>query len=288
MINFDQILLEIKKKNIIKRYLVLICALFISSLVFNLFLFPIDIVTGGTSGISIITNTVYGLEPSVVIFFSSLGFLILGALHLPKHKIIGATIATVVYPFFVDITANITNFIKIDTSDLFLTSIIVGVLYGISNGLIYKVGLTAGGIPIVNSILYKYFKIPISKSSLLINSIIVIIGGTIFGWTKVMYAIIILVINRIVSDKVLLGISTNKAFYIITSEEKKVNDYIIKELNHSVTIFDVKGAFLKKKRRVLLTVIPTREYFKVTEGIKQIDKNAFFVVTDSYQVEGGK
>ncbi len=288
MIDIDQILTEIKKKNIVRRYLILILALFLSSLVFNIFLFPIDIVTGGSAGISIITNTVYGLEPSIVIFFLSLGFLVLGALHLPKHKIIGAAIATVVYPLFVDLTANINTIIKIDTSDLFLTSIITGVLYGISNGLIYRVGLTAGGIPIANSILYKYFKIPISKSSLIINSIIVLIGGTIFGWTKVMYAIIILFINRMVTDRVLLGISNNKAFYIITSEETAVNDYIIKELKHSVTIFDVKGAFLKKKRRVLLAVIPTREYFKVTEGIKHIDSEAFFVVTDSYQVQGGK
>ena len=103
-----------------------------------------------------------------------------------------------------------------------------------------------------------------------------------------MYAIILLYISTIVIDKVLLGISNNKAFYIITHEEKKVKDYIINSLNHSVTTFDVKGAFLEKKRTVLLAVIPSREYFRVTEGIKLIDKDVFFVVTDAYQVEGGK
>ena len=45
---------------------------------------------------------------------------------------------------------------------------------------------------------------------------------------------------------------------------------------------------MNDKRKVMLTVIPSREYYRLTEGIKHIDKNAFFVVTDSYQVEGAK
>ncbi len=46
----------------------------------------------------------------------------------------------------------------------------------------------------------------------------------------------------------------------------------MKDLKHGVTIFDVKGAFLEKKRKVLMTVIPNREYFKLKEGIKEIDE----------------
>ena len=59
-------------------------------------------------------------------------------------------------------------------------------------------------------------------------------------------------------------------------------------MNHSVTIFDVKGGFLEKKRKVILAVVPTKEYFQVTEGIKMIDKNAFFIATDAYEVKGGR
>ena len=89
-------------------------------------------------------------------------------------------------------------------------------------------------------------------------------------------------------DRVLLGISQNKAFYIITDKEKEIKEYIIEELKHTVTTFDVKGGFLEDKRKVMLTVIPSREYYRLTEGIKKIDEKAFFVVTDSYQVEGAK
>ena len=67
-----------------------------------------------------------------------------------------------------------------------------------------------------------------------------------------------------------------------------VKEYILETLGHDVTVFDVKGGFMEKKRQVLMTIIPSREYYRVTEGIKLLDKNVFFVATDSYQVKGAR
>ena len=37
-----------------------------------------------------------------------------------------------------------------------------------------------------------------------------------------------------------------------------------------------------------MTVVNNNDYFKLKEGVKIIDKNAFLIVTDSYQVSGGR
>lgn len=284
----ENIFTSVKKKHIIVRTIMIIVSLFISSLAYNLFLLPTNLVAGGANGISIIIKHVYKIDPSITIFIVLVICNILSFIFLGKERTIGTLFATILYPIFVEITSIFTNKITIDTTDLFLVVIFTGILTGIASGLMYKTGYSNGGLPVISQILYKYYKIPIAKSNLVLNSIVVIIGGIYFGWTMVMYAIILLYINSIIIDKVLLGISNNKAFYIITKEDKKVRDYIINIMHHSVTTFDVKGAFLKKKRRVLLTVIPSREYYRVTEGIKLIDKEVFFLATDAYQVEGGK
>lgn len=289
MDNFlENIFTSVKKKHIIVRTIMIIVSLFISSLAYNLFLLPTNLVAGGANGISIIIKHVYKIDPSITIFIVLVICNILSFIFLGKERTIGTLFATILYPIFVEITSIFTNKITIDTTDLFLVVIFTGILTGIASGLMYKTGYSNGGLPVISQILYKYYKIPIAKSNLVLNSIVVIIGGIYFGWTMVMYAIILLYINSIIIDKVLLGISNNKAFYIITKEDKKVKDYIINVMHHSVTTFDVKGAFLEKKRRVLLTVIPSREYYRVTEGIKLIDKEVFFLATDAYQVEGGK
>jgi len=103
-----------------------------------------------------------------------------------------------------------------------------------------------------------------------------------------MYALIVLYLISIITDKVLLGISDSKAFYIITEKEEEVKQFVLSNLSHGVTIFKAKGAYDNKDRRVLFCVIPTREYFKLKEGISMIDAQAFFVVTDAYEVYGGE
>ena len=90
------------------------------------------------------------------------------------------------------------------------------------------------------------------------------------------------------TDKVLLGISDSKAFYIIAEEEEKIREYVLKELGHGVTIFDTKGGFMKEKQKLLFCVIPTKEYYRLKMGIHEIDPKAFFVATDAYEVSGGE
>lgn len=282
------IISQVKSKKRIYRIIIMTISLLLSALVYNIFLLPLNLVSGGSNGIAIITKHIYQIDPAIMILIISISCIMLSLMYLGFERTSGTIIASLLYPFFIKITVPIANLITIDLQDIFIIIIFAGVLSGIANGLMYKTGYSSGGLPIISQILYKYFKIPIAKSSLFMNIIIVIIGAIFFGTTNAMYAIILLYINSIVLDKVLLGISSNKAFYIITSEDKVIKDYIINDLGHSVTTFDVKGGFLEKKRQVLLTAIPTREYYKVTEGIKLLDKNAFFVVTDSYEVVGGK
>ncbi len=284
----NDIIKRIRKKRLVSRYITLIFSLLILSLVFNIFLVSTNIVSGGINGIAIIFKNLYKIDPSIVMFIVSVTLLLLSFIFLGAERTTGSIVATFIYPLLVKLTSNITELIAVDTSDLILVSIFVGIIGGFANGLIYKTGFSNGGLPIISQILYDKFGIPPGKSSLFINGTVVFIGGIFFGFTMVMYALIIIYINSIILEKVILGISNKKAFYIITNKDAKIKKYIIETLKHSVTTFNVKGGFLKKRDNVLLTVVPSREYFMAAEGIKEIDPDAFFLVCDAYQVEGGR
>lgn len=270
------------------RLLLITISLVLSAIVYNLFLLPLSIVSGGTSSIGTIVYHLYNIDPAITIFLISGLCSLLGFMYLGKERTMGTILASIAYPLIIEATSKIVRYIPIDTSDTLLIVLFAAVLSGIANGLMYKSGYSSGGLPTISQILYEKFRISVAKSSFVMNFIIVMIGAYFFGLTNALYAVILLYIYSIITDRVLLGISQNKAFYIITEKEKEIKEYIMEELKHSVTTFDVKGGFLEDKRRVMLTVIPSREYYRLTEGIKKIDKNAFFVVTDSYQVEGAK
>ena len=285
---FEVIVKKIKRKSIFSRITTLIIALFVLSLVYNILLLPAELVSGGVNGIAVITNYVYDIDSALIIFLISLACLLFSAMYLGKERTFGSILATFLYPLFVKLTSLITQNITLNYEDTFLMIIFAGVIGGIANGFIYKTGFSNGGLPIISQILNKYFKIPLTKSLMLINSTIIIIGGIFFGWTMMMYAIILVFINNLMIDKVLLGISKNKALYIVTAKEKEIREYIINKLHHTITTFDVKGGFFEKKRKVLLAVIPTRDYNKLKEEIKLIDPKVFFLVEDAYEVKGGK
>ena len=94
-------------------------------------------------------------------------------------------------------------------------------------------------------------------------------------------------LKDIISDKH-VDISDNKMFYIITTKDKEIKEYILNELKHGVTIYKGKGGYKKKSGNILMTVLPTKDYYNLRVGIKEIDKEAFFIVTDSYEVFGGE
>lgn len=287
---FENILKKVKKKNFIKRVVTLLISLLILAFVYNILLLPTGLVAGGINGIAIITNYVYEIDSSIMIFLISAVCLLFSLMYLGIERTTGSVLATFIYPILIKITSLIIKSINISINyeDMFLIIIFAGVIGGIANGFIYKTGFSNGGLPIISQILYKYYKIPIVKSNMIINSIIILIGSIFFGWSMMMYAIILVFINNIMIDKVLLGISSKKAFYIVTTKEKEIRQYIVEKLKHTVTIFNVKGAFLEKNQKVLLSVIPKRDYYKLTEGIKLIDPKVFFLVEDAYEVKGGK
>ena len=90
------------------------------------------------------------------------------------------------------------------------------------------------------------------------------------------------------TDKVILGISSSKAFYIITEHETAVKKFILNNLSHGVTVLEGRGGYTGNNQKVIMCIIPTKEYFIAKEGIHEIDPEAFFLVTDSYEVYGGE
>ena len=285
----NEIIEKIRKKQRLHRIILMSISVLCNAILYSLFLFPLNLVTGSIGGVATITHHVYGINPSIMILLLTVACSIFSLLYLGLKRTLGTLVASLAYPLLVQLTSFLNGVIVItNPDDMFLVVIFAGALSGIANGLMYKTGYSNGGFPVISQYLYEKYRISINKSSLVINMSIVIAGGLFFGSANVMYAIIFLYVNSIIMKKVLLGINNNKAFYIITKEEEKTKEFLMKELNHNITIFDVKGGVFERKRKIILSVIPSREYFRVTESIKEIDKDAFFIVTDSYEVNGAK
>lgn len=279
-----KILKSAKNASIIKRYLFLIIGTLIYATAYNLFFFKNNIVYGGASGISIMTKKF--IDPSIMILFLNIFFILLSLLFLGKEKTLDSVFGSILFPIFVKLTVNIGNYIQIDNDNLLLIAIIGGVVIGFASGIIFKSGFTTGGTDILNQIVSKYLKVSIGTSMLMTDGVIVLLGGFFFGWTRVLYALIVLYIINIMVDKVVIGISSNKAVYITTDEDDLICDYLLNELNVGITLIETRGGYTNKKDQIIMCVVPTSLYFELKSGITKIDSKAVILVTDAYQTSG--
>lgn len=278
---------KIFEKNIFIRFAFFCLTLYICALLFNLFYNQLHLVIGGANGVAIIANEIFGISTSNVVIIVYIITLLFSFIFLGFKKSISLVLCTILYPLFVKLTSNITDYIHIDYSDPLLICIVAGVINGAMNGIIYKIGFNPGGLSVIAEIIYKYFHISVSKANFYISAAIILISGYYFGVDRIMYAIIVMYIITLVTDKVLLGISSNKYVYIVTDSEDKIEAFITKELGHGVTKLSCETGFNLRKKYVLTCSIPTSEYTLFKEGISLIDENAFMVVTDTYQSSGG-
>lgn len=281
------IIKQIYKKDRLIRISQFLLGLLITAIAFNLFILPSEIVYG-VSGVGVILNKLYGIDPSIVILIGSVLLLILSFVTLGYEKTRNSILGSLLYPVAVKLTAYLPNYINIGDADPLIIALFGAVLSGFGLGLIFKAGYTTGGTDILNQIVAKYGKISIGNSMFFTDGVIILCGVFVFGWTKLMYSLITLYIISVMTDKVILGISQSKAFYIVTKEEKNVKDFVMNELKHGVTELRGTGGFTGKNQAVLMCIIPTNEYYSFKEGIHKIDNNAFFVVTDAYEVHGGE
>ena len=282
----ESILKRVYEKGRLKRLVQFFIGIMIVAFSFNLFILPTEIVYG-VSGVGVILKKLFGFDPAVVIFISSILLLLLSLVLLGPKSTRNTILGSLLYPVFVKLFEWVPDYIHLGNTDPLLMTLFGSALSGFGLGLIFKAGYTTGGTDILNQIVSKYAKISLGNSMFFTDGLIILGGVFVFGWQKFMYSIISLYMISVMTDKVVLGISESKIFYIVTEHETEVKNFILKHLSHGVTVLEGRGGFTGDRQKVIMCMVPTKEYFVVKEAILQIDKKAFFVVSDAYEVSGG-
>jgi len=264
------------------KYLEPVIGMMLVAIAFNLIIEPMKIAVGGTNGIAIIFEKLLNIEPALFIQLFYVFTLLLSVIILGFKKTKNVLLGTVLYPIFVEIFRNITQYIKLDYNDKLLMFLVAAALIGVGEGLIFKNGFACGGTDIIKKIMNEKLKIQMGKCVFLIDTIIVISGGFVFGIRTMLYAIIIIYISSTITDKVILGISSKKMFYIMTNKPQEVKEYITQELKYGITELGALGGYTDTKQKILMCVISTRDYIKLEDRVNDIDPSSFFVITDTY------
>ena len=274
-------------KKRIKKYCTVTLGIFLVAIAFNLFLAPYNFASNGVSGLSIIVKRFTGISEGTFILASNIiligiSYNFLGC-EKTKHSIIGS----ILFPIFVSITSPITNFIVIENMDLLIISLLGGVISGVGYGLVYQNDYTTGGTDILNQLMEKYCKVPMGKSIIYVDGMVVLLGFITFGFTTMLYSMIVLFLISELSNRTMLKINHNQILFIQSKKVEEIKTLLTKEFTYDVTLLNTTGGYSKEKRKTLFCAISKKDYYIIKESILLIDKNAFITVVTAYETQNG-
>ena len=277
-------------EHIVFKGVAFVFGVFLLALNYNFLLVPNNFVVGGMSGLSIVFKEMFGWNAPAFVYISHSLLLILSYFFLGKETTSNTIIGSLLYPLMISITAPISDFFlaKMDLNETVVLVCLAGFFYGIANGIIYKMGFTTGGGDVIMQLVSKYCNLTIAKANFIYSFIIIVLSGCVFGISALIYAVIILVVSNIIIDKIIIGISNSKVFFICTEKQKEIKEVIHNEFESGYTILTTKSEFLKKRGELIMVVVPNRAYYSFKNRILEIDPDAFFIINDCYEVGGGK
>ena len=74
--------------------------------------------------------------------------------------------------------------------------------------------------------------------------------------------------------------------FVISDNYEEVSANIMKNLKRGVTYLNGEGAYSGKDKKVIMCAVRPQEVYKITSGIKNVDPNAFIIVTTAGAIKG--
>ena len=255
------------------------------ALTVTLFLLPSGLVTGGTTGMALTINYLFGIEISGFVLIFNVTMLVLGFFILGKAFALTTLASTFLYPFFLEVFQNLVGSYVL-TDDLLLCTIFTGLGIGISLGIVIRSGASTGGMDIPPLVLQKTVHIPVSVSMYAFDVCILSSQAIFRPAENILYGIVLVMIYTMVLDKMLMLGTTRIEIKVISQKSDEIRQAILTQIDRGVTLLDAKGGYSKNSMEMVLSVISNRELPRVEKIIHKIDPESFIIVSRVSEVRG--
>lgn len=250
------------------------------------FKIPNGFSTGGVSGIGTVLGKVTAITPVRWIAVINFGLLVLGFLFLGRGTGVKTVYCTVLFSALTWVLEEIIPITAPLTDEPFMELMYAMLLSSIGSALLFFVGASSGGTDIVALIMKKFSNLDVGMALLYTDCAVAVSSFFVFGIETGLFSLLGLFAKAFLVDGVIERLNTCKYFVVITTEYKKVSEFILESLHHGATMHEAVGEFTGEKRYMLHTVCKNHEAYRLRKHIKAIDPRAFVIITTSSEIVG--
>jgi uncharacterized membrane-anchored protein YitT (DUF2179 family) len=251
------------------------------------FLIPNNLIDGGVTGISLITNRETSIPLSILIIAFNIPFLLLGYKQISRifsfksiFTITSLAIAVAFIPY------------PTVTYDRILVAVFGGFFLGAGIGLAIRGGAVIDGTEVLAIYLSRKTSLTVGDFILLFNVLIFSSAAYLLSIEVALYSILTYLSASKTVDFILEGIEEFTGVTIISSRSYQLTQMIKNDLGRGLTIYTGRKGFGKSGESdqeidIIFTVITRLEINRLTSEIERIDPKAFIVMQSIRDTRGG-
>ena len=171
--------------------------------------------------------------------------------------------------------------VEITEATRLMAAIFAGILTGAGLALIYMRGSSTGGSDfVIMSIRKKRPHMSVGSITLIIDGVIILIGGVVFGnINAVLYGILMTILSSLVIDKIMYGSGSQKMLLIISERTEDIKEKIFETTERGVTFLKAVGAYTGQDKHIIMCVCSKTEVYPTREIVKKTDPDAMVILS---------
>ena len=270
------------RKEQMMAWLQIVLGCVIGAAAYPTFLDPGKIAPGGLTGVAMILKHLWGWDIGITSLLLNIPLFVIGYKAMGRVFAFRSLVATVLFSFMIDLLP-----LQAIPVEPMLGTLYGGILLGIGLGFILRGGATTGGTDMAARMVHKYLPfLSVGMFLFLIDCVVVVAAWIFIGSSEALYALICIFVSGKAVDMVMLGLSSNKACFVITDKWERVSRRLMDEMERGVTQLMARGAYTGTDRPVVLCVLPPQEVARLKEIVRQEDEKAFMFITEAHEALG--
>lgn len=257
-----------------------------NALSLNFFLIPANVYASGFTGIAQLVSSILGefapfnISTGILLLLLNIPVTILGWMKVGKSFTLYSFISVLLSSIFLEIIP-----VKEVSSDILLNAVFGGVIAALGVGLTLKWGASTGGMDIIAMVLSRMNDRPVGTYFFILNGIIIMTAGFVFGWENALYTLVALYVSTRLIDAIHTRHEKLTAM-IVTKKSNELKKAIHDKLVRGITLLPAKGAFSGEQKEMLIIVVTRYELYDLEHIIKEVDPHAFTNIIETAGIFG--
>ncbi len=273
-------------KKRVRDWLMILAGTLILTVGVYFFKIPNGFAPGGVSGVGTILGRITPISPATWITILNVALLLIGFLVLGKATGFRTTVCSLLFSGLTQLFEKVFPLEGPLTDQPFLELAYAMILTAFGSALIFHAQASSGGTDIIALILKKHTALNVGMALLCVDFLIALSSFFVFGIRTGLFSLAGLFVKAFLVDSVIESLDACKYFVIITTKPDDISDHVLSALGHGVTVSHGEGAYTGERKTILHTVCRRSEAVGLQRKIKEIDPEAFIIITTSSEIIG--